>query len=33
MAELKELTIKGPDPEKNKVVRWRWGVGICARRR
>jgi transposase len=23
MAELKELTIKGPDPEKNKVVRWR----------
>jgi transposase len=23
LAELKELTIKGPDPEKNKVVRWR----------
>jgi transposase len=23
MAELKELTINGPDPEKNKVVRWR----------
>ena len=23
MAELKDLTIKGPDPEKNKVVRWR----------
>ena len=23
MAELKELTIKGPDPEKHKVVRWR----------
>ena len=23
MAELKELTIKGPDPKKNKVVRWR----------
>jgi transposase len=23
MAELKELTIKGPDPEKDKVVRWR----------
>lgn len=23
MAELKELTIKGPDPETNKVVRWR----------
>ena len=23
MAELKELAIKGPDPEKDKVVRWR----------
>lgn len=23
MAELKALTIKGPDPEKDKVVRWR----------
>ena len=23
MAELKDLTIKGPDPAKNKVVRWR----------
>jgi transposase len=23
MAELKALTIAGPDPEKNKVVRWR----------
>jgi transposase len=23
MAELKALTIKGPDPEKHKVVRWR----------
>jgi transposase len=23
MAELKELTIKGPDPEKDHVVRWR----------
>jgi transposase len=23
MAEMKELTIKGPDPEKGKVVRWR----------
>lgn len=23
MAELKELTIKGPDPETDKVVRWR----------
>lgn len=23
MAELKELTLKGPDPEKHKVVRWR----------
>jgi transposase len=23
MAELRELTIKGPDPEKDKVVRWR----------
>jgi transposase len=23
MADLKELTIKGPDPEKHKVVRWR----------
>jgi transposase len=23
MAELKDLTIKGPDPEKHKVVRWR----------
>jgi transposase len=23
MAELKELTIKGPDPETHKVVRWR----------
>jgi transposase len=23
MAELKELTIKGPDPENDKVVRWR----------
>jgi transposase len=23
MAELKDLTIKGPDPEKDKVVRWR----------
>jgi len=23
MAELRDLTIKGPDPEKDKVVRWR----------
>lgn len=23
MAELKALTLKGPDPEKDKVVRWR----------
>jgi transposase len=23
MAELKDLVIKGPDPEKDKVVRWR----------
>jgi transposase len=23
MAELKALVVKGPDPEKNKVVRWR----------
>ena len=23
MAELRELTINGPDPEKHKVVRWR----------
>jgi transposase len=23
MAELKELVIKGPDPERHKVVRWR----------
>ena len=23
MAELKQLAIKGPDPEKDKVVRWR----------
>lgn len=23
MAELRELTVKGPDPEKDKVVRWR----------
>ena len=23
MAELRELTIKGPDPEKDQVVRWR----------
>ena len=23
MAELKALVLKGPDPEKNKVVRWR----------
>ena len=23
MAELKALTIQGPDPEKDKVVRWR----------
>ena len=23
MAELKELVIRGPDPEKDKVVRWR----------
>ena len=23
MSELKELTIKGPDPEKDKIVRWR----------
>jgi transposase len=23
MAELKALTVKGPDPEKDKVVRWR----------
>src|SRR5271163_4242596 len=23
MAELKELTVNGPDPEKDKVVRWR----------
>ena len=23
MSELKEITMKGPDPEKDKVVRWR----------
>jgi hypothetical protein len=23
MAELRELTIKGPDPQNDKVVRWR----------
>ncbi len=23
MAELRDLTIKGPDPETDKVVRWR----------
>jgi hypothetical protein len=23
MAELRELAIKGPDPEMHKVVRWR----------
>ena len=23
MAELRELTVKGPDPENDKVVRWR----------
>jgi len=23
MTELKELVIKGPDPERHKVVRWR----------
>ena len=29
MAELKELTIKGPDPETDNVVRWRC-VDLCA---
>jgi transposase len=28
MAELKELVIKGPDPERHKVVRWRC-VDLC----
>ncbi|MGH9619436.1 MAG: IS630 family transposase [Bryobacteraceae bacterium] len=29
MAELKELVIKGPDPETDKVVRWRC-IDLCA---
>jgi len=29
MVELKELTIKGPDPETDNVVRWRC-VDLCA---
>ena len=28
MADLKELVIKGPDPEKHRVVRWRC-VDLC----
>ena len=28
MAELKELVIRGPDPELNKVVRWRC-IDLC----
>jgi len=30
MAELKELVVKGPDPERDKVVRWRC-VDLCAK--